>query len=187
MNVESNNYKGGELMPNLEKKQQVVKEIEQKLSEAKLVVFTDYRGLSVKEMTDLRNQLRAPGVEFKVLKNTMTEFALQNLGYDELIEHIVGPNAVLFSNEDPVAPAKAIFDFIKKYKKLEVKVGLVEGKMIGAEQVKALADLPPREVLVAQVLGTMQAPITSFVTVLNANITGLVRALDQIREQQEAS
>lgn len=175
------------MMPNLEKKRQVVQEIEQKLRDANLVVFTDYRGLTVQEMTELRNNLRAPGVEYKVLKNTMTEFALKNLGYEEVIEHLEGPNAVLFSNEDPVTPAKAIFDFIKKYKKLVVKVGLVEGKVIGAEQVKELADLPSREVLVAQVLGTMQAPITSFATVLNANLTGLVRALDQVREQKEAS
>lgn len=174
-------------MPNLEKKQQVVKEIEQKINDATLVVFTDYRGISVSEMNELRNMLRTPGVEFKVLKNTMLEFALQNTGFPEVIDHIVGPNAVLFSNEDPVAPAKAIYEFIKKHKKLEVKAGLVEGKVISAEQVKALAELPPREVLVAQVLGTMQAPITSFVTVLNANITGLVRVLDQVREQKEAS
>lgn len=174
------------MMPNLEKKQQVVQEIEQKLRDATLVVFTDYRGLTVQEMTELRNSLRAPGVEYKVLKNTMTEFALKNLGYDAVVEHIEGPNAVLFSNEDPVTPTKAIYDFIKKYKKLSVKVGIVEGKMIGADQVKALADLPSREVLVAQVLGTMQAPITGFVTVLNANIAGLARALDQIREQKQA-
>ncbi|HZK42987.1 MAG TPA: 50S ribosomal protein L10 [Syntrophomonadaceae bacterium] len=174
-------------MPNLEKKQQIVQEIEQKLSEATLVVFTNYRGISVMEMTELRNMLRQPGVEFKVLKNTLTEFALKNSGHEEVIEHIEGPNAVLFSNEDPVGPAKAIYDFMKKYKKLEVKVGLIDGEMIGAEQIKALADLPPREVLIGQVLGTMQAPITGFVNVLNANITGLVRALDQVREQKEAS
>lgn len=174
-------------MPNLEKKQQVVKEIEQKIQDATLVVFTDYRGITVSEMNELRNMLRMPGVEFKVLKNTMLEFALKNTGNAELADNIEGPNAVLFSNEDPVAPAKAIYDFIKKHKKLEVKMGMVEGKVINADQVKALADLPSREALVAQVLGTMQAPITSFVTVLDANITGLVRALDQVRSQKEAS
>lgn len=173
-------------MPKLEEKQKTVKQIEQKLQDAALVVFTDFRGLSVEEMTNLRNRLRAPGVEVKVLKNTMTEFALKNQGYEELIEHIVGPNAVVFSNEDPVAPAKAIFDFIKQFKKLEVKIGLLEGQMVTADKIKALADLPPREVLIAQVLGTMQAPISSLVYVLNANITGLARALDQIREQKQA-
>ncbi len=174
-------------MPKIEKKKQVVKEIEQKLQDASLVVFTNYRGITVSEMNDLRNMLRAPGVEFKVLKNTMLEFALQNTGFAEVIDHIEGPNAVLFSNEDPVTPAKSIYDFMKKTKKLEVKIGLVDGKMISSDQVKELAELPPREALIAQVLGTMQAPITSFVTVLDANITGLVRVLDQVREQKEAS
>ncbi|HNX29488.1 MAG TPA: 50S ribosomal protein L10 [Syntrophomonadaceae bacterium] len=174
-------------MPNLEAKKQIVKETEQRLKDAKLVIFTDYRGLTVAEMTDLRNKLRAPGVTFKVVTNTMTEFALQNTGYGELIQHIEGPNAVLFSNDEPVSPAKTICDFIAKYKKLELKVGILEGQIIGAEKIKALADLPPREVLIAQVLGTMQAPITSFAYVLNANISGLARVLDQIKEQKQAS
>jgi large subunit ribosomal protein L10 len=174
-------------MPNIEKKQAIVKEIENKLQDAKLVVFTDYRGLNVQEMTDLREKLRIPGVEFKVLKNTMVEFALKNTGNEEIIPSIFGPNAVLFSNEDPVEPAKAIFDFIKQYKKLEVKVGILEGQVMKPEQIKDLADLPPREVLLGQVVGTMQAPITSLVYVLNANLTGLVRVMDQIREQKAAS
>jgi len=174
-------------MPKIEEKQKVIKEIEQKLENAELVVFTDYRGINVEEMTDLRNRLRVPGVEYKVLKNTMTEFALQNLGYEDVISHIEGPNAVLFSNEDPVGPAKTIFEFIKEYKKLEVKIGILEGQTISAEKIKSLAELPSREVLLGQVVGTMQAPISSFVYVLNANLTGLVRALEQVREKREAS
>jgi len=169
-------------MPKIDQKQQVVKEIEQMLNDAKVVVFTDYRGTTVDEISALRNSLRVPGVTFKVLKNTMTEFALKNVGLPELAEQIPGPNAVLFSNEDLVGPVKTLFEFIKKTKKMEVKQGILEGQVIGPEKIKALADLPPREALVAQVLGTMQAPITSFVYVLNANLTGLVRALDQIRE-----
>lgn len=171
-------------MPNLEKKQQVVKGLEQKFQEATLVVFTDYTSINVEQMTVLRERLRTPGVQYKVIKNTTAEFALKNLGYDELPNQIQGPNAVLFSNEDPVGPTKTIYEFIKQYKKLSVKVGILEGKVITAEEIKDLAELPPREVLVAKVLGTMQAPITSFVYVLNANLTGLVRALDQIREQK---
>ena len=162
----------------------MVKEIEQLIQDAALVVFSDYRGTNVEEITHLRNQLRVPGVKFKVLKNTMTEFALKNTGYTELAEQIEGPNAVLFSNEDPVGPVKTIMEFIKQYKKLEVKVGILEGKKLEADRIKALADLPSREVLIAQVLGTMQAPITSLVYVLNANLTGLARAIDQIREQK---
>ncbi|HOB12308.1 MAG TPA: 50S ribosomal protein L10 [Syntrophomonadaceae bacterium] len=174
-------------MPNIEAKKKVVAELQQKLENAALVVFTDYRGLTVDEMTALRNKLRSPGVEYQVIKNTMMEFALKNTGHEDVIEHISGPNAVIFSSEDPVGPAKNVYEFIKEYKKLEVKVGILEGQLVGAEKIKALADLPSKEVLVAQVLGTLQAPITNLVYVLNANLTGLVRALDQIREQKQAS
>lgn len=174
-------------MPKLEQKQIVVEEIYKKLDAAKLVVFADYRGLNVEEMTELRNKLRAPGVEVRVLKNTMVRFALQKAGHEDTVPQITGPNIIVFSNEDPVAPAKVLFDFAKTHKNLQVKLGILEGQTIAADKVKALADLPSREVLVATVLGTMQAPITSFVRVLNANLTGLVRALDQVREQKQAS
>ena len=171
-------------MPKIETKKQVVKEIEQKLQDAMLVVFTDYRGINVDQMTELRNRLRAPGIEYKVLKNTLTEFALTNTGHSDIIPYIAGPNAVIFSNEDPVGPSKVIYDFIKQYKKLDVKVAILQGQILSADKVKSLADLPPRDALLAQVLGTMQAPISSFVRVLNANISGLARVLDQIREQK---
>jgi large subunit ribosomal protein L10 len=173
-------------MPKIEEKQKIVKELEQKLQNACLVVFTDYRGINVEEMTALREKLRVPGVEYRVVKNNLTEFALRNTGYEEVIDKLEGPNAVVFSQDDPVGPAKVLYDFIKQYKKLEVKVGIVEGQVMSAERIKGLADLPSREVLLGQVVGTMQAPITSLVYVLNANLTGLVRALNGIKEQKAA-
>lgn len=171
-------------MPKLVEKQQVVEEIRQQLEQSMLVVFADYRGLKVDEMTELRNKLRIPGVEVKVLKNTMLRFALEKNGNKDMADLINGPNAAIFSQDDPVAPAKILFEFAKTHKNLEIKTGLLEGQVISPEKIKNLADLPSREVLVATVLGTMQAPITSFVRVLNANLTGLVRALDQVREQK---
>lgn len=174
-------------MSKIEEKQQVVQEIKHKLEEATLVICTDYRGLNVEQITDLRNKLRVPGVEYRVLKNTMFRFALKEAGYGDIATHITGPNAVVFSNEDPVGPAKTVFEFAKANKELEISLAILQGKMISAEGVKDLAQLPPKEVLLAQVVGTMQAPISSFVRVLNANLTGLVRALDGIREQREAS
>jgi large subunit ribosomal protein L10 len=173
-------------MPKLEEKQKVVQQLQDRIDKAGLIIFTDYRGLNVEEMTSLRNRLRIPGVEYRVVKNTMMEFALGNCGYNEIVNQIDGPNAVLFSDDDLVTPAKAIYEFIKERKKLEVKVGIVQGQVVAADRIKALADLPPKEVLLAQVVGTMQAPITSLVYVLNANITGLARALDQIRVQKAA-
>ncbi|HCF51160.1 MAG TPA: 50S ribosomal protein L10 [Syntrophomonas sp.] len=173
-------------MPKLEEKQKVVQQLQDRIDKASLIIFTDYRGLNVEEMTSLRNRLRIPGVEYRVVKNTMMEFALGNCGYNEIVNQIDGPNAVLFSDDDLVTPAKAIYEFIKERKKLEVKVGIVQGQVVAADRIKALADLPPKEVLLAQVVGTMQAPITSLVYVLNANISGLARALDQIRVQKAA-
>lgn len=174
-------------MPRIEEKEQVVQEIKQKLEAATLVICTDYRGLNVEQVTELRNKLRVPGVEYRVLKNTMFRFALQKAGYEDIAAQISGPNAVIFSQDDPVGPAKTIFEFAKTNKDLEIKLGILEGQVLSPEGIKDLAQLPPREVLLAQVVGTMQAPITAFVRVLNANLTGLVRALDGIREQKEAS
>lgn len=174
-------------MSNLEAKKQAVQEIQSRLQDANLVIFTDYRGLSVTEMNELRAKLKNAGAEYRVLKNTMTRFALQNTGLEELLPYIEGPNAVLFSTSEPVEPAKILFDFAKTNKNLEVKAGILEGKVIGIDQIKGLSTLPSREVLVAQVLGGLQAPLYGFAYVLKANLSGLVRALDAIREQKEAS
>jgi large subunit ribosomal protein L10 len=174
-------------MSKIEEKKQIVQELKQKLENSTLVICTDFRGLNVSQITELRQQLRVPGVEYRVLKNTMFRFALQEAGYEDIAQQITGPNAVIFSQNDPVGPAKTIFDFAKTNKELEVKIGILEGQLLAPEGIKNLAQLPPRDVLLAQVVGTMQAPITAFVRVLNANLTGLVRALDGIREQKEAS
>jgi large subunit ribosomal protein L10 len=174
-------------MSKIEEKKKVVQEIKQKLENSMLVVCTDFRGLNAAQVTELRQKLRVPGVEYQVLKNTMFRFALQEAGYKDIAEQVTGPNAVIFSQNDPVGPAKIIFDFAKTNKDLEVKIGILEGQLLSPEGIKSLAQLPPRDVLLGQVVGTMQAPITAFVRVLNANLTGLVRALDGIREQKEAS
>lgn len=178
-------------MPNMEirkQKEQIVARIEEQLKAAKVVMFADYRGMTVAELTDVRNQLRINGVKTEVLKNTMLFFALKNQGYNpaEYEEALFGPNLVVFTEEELVTPAKVLYEASKKFPKLSIKLGIVEGSIVAAGEIQKLAELPPRDVLVATVLGTMQAPITSFVRVLNANITGFVRALDQIREQKEA-
>lgn len=173
-------------MPKLEEKQKVVQQLQDKIDKAGLIIFTDYRGLNVEEMTALRDRLRIPGVEYRVVKNTMMEFALDNCGYKEIANQIEGPNAVLFSEDDLVTPAKTIYEFIKERKKLEVKIGILQGQIVDPDRLRALAELPPKEVLLGKVVGTLQAPITSLVYVLNANITGLARVIDQIREKKAA-
>ncbi|MGE5416565.1 MAG: 50S ribosomal protein L10 [Acidobacteriota bacterium] len=171
-------------MPKIEVKQQKVQELEERIKSAKMIIFTDYRGLSVSEITGLRSRLKAAGAEYRVVKNTLARRAFTNAGLEELLPFTEGPNALLFSDEELVEPAKILFDVVKTSKKLEVRSGMVEGKVFNADQIKNLSTLPPREVLVAQVLGGLQAPIYGFAYVLKANLTGLVRALDAVREQK---
>lgn len=167
-------------------KQVLVEELVEQLAKAKGAVLTDYKGINVNKLTDLRVQLRKEGVEFKVVKNTLAKRAANELGIEELNSHLEGPTAIAFSLEDPVAPAKAVASFIKANKILDIKAGLVEGKVISMAGVQALADLPPREVLIAQVVGAVAAPLSGFVNVLQGPIRKLTYALEAIRQQQEA-
>lgn len=166
-------------------KEAIVAELKEKLEQSKAAILTDYRGLNVAAMTELRRLMREQGLEYRVVKNTLTRFAAQELGLDNLEPYLEGPTAIAFSFEDPVAPAKVIMDFAKEHKQLEVKAGLLRGKVIQPEGVKELADLPPREVLLAQVLGGLQAPIAGLVGVLNGAPRNLVYVLEAIRKQKE--
>lgn len=167
-------------------KQQVVNEIKEKFQRAEAVVLVDYRGLNVAEVTELRKRFREAGADYKVYKNTLMTRALTELGMEELIPYLTGPNAVALGYDDPVVPAKIISEFAKDHDKLEVKAGMISRKVIGAEGVKSLANLPSKEVLVAQALGGLNAPITGFVNVLQGNIRNLVYALNAIAEKKTA-
>jgi large subunit ribosomal protein L10 len=168
----------------LQEKVDVVKELTEKIKAAKAIVLADYRGLTVEQDTELRNALRKAGVEYKVVKNTLTRFAAKENGLDGLDSFLNGPTAMAVSTSDLIAPAKVLAEYAKKYEKLELKVGVVEGKIINVNEIKALAELPPREVLISRVLAGFNAPITGFVNVLNGNLRGLVCALNAIAEQK---
>lgn len=168
----------------INQKRIVVDGISEKMKSAKAMVFADYRGLTVEQDTDLRSALRKAGVDYKVVKNTLTRFAAKENGLEDLDAYLNGPTAMASSATDPVAPAKILSEYAKKYNKLEIKVGVVEGKVIDTNGIKALAELPPREVLIAKVLGGFNAPISGLVNVLNGNIRGLVVALNAIAEQK---
>ena len=154
---------------------------------AKGVVFVDYRGIKVAQDTKLRRKVREAGVHYTVIKNNMASIAAKEAGIDGLDTYLKGPLAMVSSTTDPVAPAKLISDFSKDNKILEIKGGLVEGKVINADEVKALASLPPKEVLIARLLGSMQSPLTGLVNVLQGNIRNLVYALDAVRQQKESA
>ena len=152
----------------LEKKKQVVAEIVEKLRNSKSTVVTDYRGLTVAEMNELRKQLREAGVEYKVLKNTLTRRATAETGLTELDQYLTGPTAIAFSTEDVVAPAKILYQFAKDHEALEIKGGIVEGKIVGLDAIKELADLPSREGLLSMLLSVLQAPIRNFALAVKA-------------------
>ncbi|MDY0257920.1 MULTISPECIES: 50S ribosomal protein L10 [Gudongella] len=170
----------------LQAKAQIVEEIKEKISSSQSMVLVDYRGLNVAQLTELRKRYRDAGVDYKVYKNTMMRFAFKELGLEEFNEFLKGPSAVAFGINDPVSAAKISTEFAKTNDKLEIKAGIVDGKVINAEGVKNLAELPPREVLIAQVLGGFNAPIQGFANVLQGTIRGLAIALNAIAEKKSA-
>ena len=170
----------------LQAKVSVVNDIKEKFEKANSVVLVDYRGLTVEQDTELRNKMREAGVEYRVLKNTMTKRALNDLGITCIDDLLAGPTAIAFGYEDATAPAKVISEFAKKNEQAEIKGGLLGKEAMDIAQVKYLASLPSKEELIAKMLGSMNAPITNFVGVLAAVPRALVCALDQIRQQKEA-
>ena len=167
-------------------KQEVVSEIKEAIQNSKSISIVEYRGLTVEQVSDLRDKYRAEGVNYKVYKNTMVNLALKELGYEGYEEYLTGPNGFVFSNDDMVAGPRITVDFAKSNDKLKVKAGFIDGKVVDAEGVKALAKLPTREVLIAQVLGGLNAPISGFANVLQGTIRNLVYALNAVKEKQEA-
>ena len=164
-------------MPNakvLESKKAVVESLTGTIKEATSVVFVDYKGISVAQDTELRKQFREAGVEYSVVKNTLTRFATRNVGYD-FDEVLNGTTAMASTTGDPIAPARIVCEFAKKNKNvLSIKGGVVEGSVLTADQLNGFGELPSKNAMVASVLGTFLAPISS-----------LAFVLDQIREQKE--
>lgn len=146
----------------IEKKSQIVDEITTKLKESQSTIVVDYRGLDVSEVTELRKQLREANVDFKVYKNTMVRRATAAAEMTDIDEQLTGPTAIAFSNDDVVAPAKILNNFAKEHEALELKAGIIEGRVASLEEVKALAELPSRDGLLSMLLNVMQAPIRNF-------------------------
>lgn len=170
----------------IEVKKQIVLDIKEKMERAQGMVFYDYRGLTVAEVTELRNKFREAGVEYKVLKNSMIKRAADMLEIEGLDEHLAGPTAVAFGFEDPVAPAKVLVEYTKKLKKTEIKTGVLDRKVIGLDEINNLAELPSREQLLGILAGTLNAPITGFARSLSGIISKLGYALNAVKEQKEA-
>ena len=170
-------------MPN-KKNQTDVKVLADKFKAMKGMIMTEYHGLSVSEISELRSELRKCGCEYLVVKNTLSKIALKEVGLETVNQYFDGPTAVVVESTDPVEPAKIVSEFAKKYGKFVVKAGLLDGKILGAAEIKSLASLPSKEVLIAKMLGSMMSPISGFVNVLQGTTRNLVCVLNAIKEKQ---
>ncbi len=170
----------------IEAKKQIVLELKEKMESCQGIIFYDYRGLNVEEVTELRNKFREAGVEYHVIKNSMLKRAADMLEIQGLDSTLAGPTAVAFGISDPVAPAKVLVEFVKKLKKTEIKAGVLGKKVIDIKSIEALAELPSKEQLIAQLAGTLNAPITGLARSLSGIICKLGYALNAVKEQKQA-
>jgi large subunit ribosomal protein L10 len=173
------------------RKEQKIEQVElltEKLKKAKVAVLTDYRGLKVSQIQELRGKLRGGDVEYRVIKNTLARRAAEAAGFPALKEEIKGPVAIAFGYDDLGIASKLINDFVRATRlKVEVVGGLVEGRVFSSEQIKQLADLPSREVLIAQLMGTLQSPVAQLVGIMQTPLQQLMGLLNAYKTKLEAT
>lgn len=170
----------------LEQKKTVVADMIAKLQAAQAGVLVDYRGLTVSEDTELRRKFREAGVDYTVVKNTLTRFAAKEVGLEELDSVLHGPTSLAISDSDPVAPAKIIADFAKGNDKVEIKAGFLDGKVISLDEIKTLANTPSRDTLIAKIMGSLNAPVSNLVRTLQALVDNGVEPADIVKEAPAA-
>ncbi len=171
-------------MPRPEKVQ-AVETVAKLAEEAKSIFITDFSGITVEEMTELRRNLRAQSIQYLIVKNTLARLAFRKAGFDYAVNYLKGPSALAFAMDDPTAPAKVFRDYIKKHKKLDVRAFLMEGQVFPGEKLDSFADLPSREQLLSMTLGALNAPIVGLVGGLQGILRKVVYAVDAIREKKE--
>jgi large subunit ribosomal protein L10 len=171
----------------LEEKQRIAQELQDKLANAKVVINTDCKGLNVEAMNMLRRKLRETGCEFQVAKNTLLIRASKDTDSALIQDSFKGPSAIAINFDDPVAPAKVLMEFAKSNEKLEIKKGVMAGKILDLDDIKALSALPSREALLGQVLSAMNGVPTGFVRVLNGVMSNFMNVLVAIKDQKEAA
>ncbi len=171
----------------LEAKKQITDDLHDRFARSAVIIVTDYKGLDVASMNDLRRKLGEAEIEYQVVKNTLLVRAAEDTEVALIKDHFKGPSAVAISYDDPVAPAKVLAQFAKENDKLEIKVGVLNGKVLDVQAIKALATLPSREVLLAQFLSALNAVPTSFVRAIAEIPRSLVNVLTAIKDQKEAA
>ena len=176
-----------EVNVDLEQKKSIVEDLHERFSKSKVLIVTDYKGLDVTTINALRRKLREVDVEYTVVKNSLMVRAAEDTDVDLIKESFKGPNAIAISYEDPVAPAKVLTDFAKENQKLEIKMGVMDGKVMDASAIMALSALPSKEVLIGQLLSVINGVPTALVRTLNAVPGGFVNVLQALKDQKEAA
>src|SRR6266496_2588376 len=184
--------KGGDRVPKADvraQKEQDVDELADKISRSQMVVVTDYRGLTVAEISALRGRLRQAGAEYQVAKNTLTRFAAEKAGRSGLVEDLKGPSAIAFGYDDPAALAKSLQEYLRTSRttNLVLKGGVLGDRRVTADEIGRIADLPPRDVVLGQTLGGIVSPLTAFLMVVTAPIQNLIGVFEARRQQLEES
>ncbi len=155
-------------MGNREMKEVKIKELTEKLTKAQAAILASYKGITVEEDTELRKKMREAGVEYRVIKNTLTARAAKEAGFDGIEQYLEGPVSIAFGYEDPTAPARILADFAQNHKALELKAGIVQGEVFDQAKVMELSKVPPKDVLIAKLLGSFKAPLSNLAYLLNA-------------------
>ncbi len=171
----------------LDNKKSIVEDLHERFSKSKVLIVTDYKGLDVTSINTLRRKLREADVEFKVAKNSLMVRAAENTDVDLIKDSFKGPNAIAISYDDPVAPAKVLTDFAKENEKLEIKLGVMNGKVMDQSAIVALSALPSKEALIGQLLSVINGVPTALVRTLNAVPSGFVNVLQALKDQKEAA
>lgn len=170
---------------NIDEKKKIVDDLHERFSRSKVVILTDYKGLNVSKINDLRRRLLKVEAEFKVVKNSLLIRASQDTDAALIKEHFKGPSAVALSYDDPVASAKVLAEFAKEHIELELQVGVLDGKVIGLDEIRALSVLPSRDILLGQLLSVLNGVPTSLVTALSDIPRRLVNLLQAVKDQKE--
>lgn len=169
-----------------EEKGQVIEELKEKFSEAKAVILTDYKGMTVAELSDLRRLLRGGGIDYRVVKNTLARVASQDTPISAAKDAFKGPVGIALGYQDPVMTAKKVLEFSRKNEKLKLSGGVIEGKLYTANEVKTIADLPPREALLSMLAGAFQAPLSKMAAALSATVSSFAYAMSALKTKQES-